>query len=102
MTSFDLIVRNARLPDGRSRLDIGVRAGRIAALERGLPAGGPEIDAAGCLVSPPFVDAHYHMDTGLSIGHPRHNESGTLLEGIRLWGEAKPHLTQEIIARRAR
>ena len=101
MTSFDLIVRNARLPDGRSGLDIGVRAGRIAAVEHGLPAGGPEIDAADCLVSPPFVDAHYHMDTGLSIGHPRHNESGTLLEGISIWGEAKPHLTQEIIARRA-
>ena len=51
--------------------------------------------------SPPFVDAHYHMDTALSIGHPRHDESGTLLEGIRLWGEAKPHLGQEIIAERA-
>jgi cytosine/adenosine deaminase-related metal-dependent hydrolase len=47
------------------------------------------------------MDAHYHMDTGLSIGNPRHNESGTLLEGIRLWGEVKPHLTQKIIAERA-
>ncbi|CAN5706067.1 amidohydrolase family protein [soil metagenome] len=103
MTAFDLIVRNARLSDGRSGLDIGVRAGRIAAVEHGLPTGGgaPEIDAGDNLVSPPFVDAHYHMDTGLSIGHPRHNESGTLLEGIRLWGEAKPHLTQEVIAERA-
>jgi cytosine deaminase len=101
MTAFDLVVRNARLADGRSGLDIGVRAGRIAAVERGLPAGGTELDAGDNLVSPPFVDAHYHMDTGLGIGHPRHNESGTLLEAIRLWGEAKPHLTQEIIAERA-
>jgi cytosine deaminase len=101
MSSFDLIVRNARLADGRSGLDIGVKAGRIAAVERGLPAGGPEIDAADGLVSPPFVDAHVHIDTGLSVGHPRHNESGTLLESIQLWGEAKPHLTQEIIAERA-
>jgi cytosine/creatinine deaminase len=101
MTAFDLTVRNARLVDGRSGVDIGIRAGRIAAVERGLPAGGPEIDAGDNLVSPPFVDAHYHMDTALSIGHPRYNESGTLLEGIRIWGEAKPSLTQEIIAERA-
>ena len=100
MTAFDLIVRNARLADGRF-LDIGVRQGRIAAAERGLPAGNPEIDAAGCLVSPPFVDAHFHIDSTLSLGTPRHNESGTLLEGIALWGEAKPLLTAEIIAERA-
>ena len=100
MTAFDLIVRNARLPDGRT-LDIGVRQGRIAATERGLPAGSPEIDAAGCLVSPPFVDAHFHIDSALSLGTPRRNDSGTLLEGIALWGEAKPLLTAETIAERA-
>ncbi|MFI5033863.1 MAG: amidohydrolase family protein, partial [Reyranellales bacterium] len=101
MTSFDLVVRNARLPDGRTGLDIGVTAGRIAAVERGLPAGGPEIDAGDHLVSPPFVDAHFHMDTALSIGVPRHNQSGTLLEGIQIWGEGKPSLTADLIARRA-
>ena len=31
---FDLIVRNATLPDGRTGLDIGIRDGRIAAIER--------------------------------------------------------------------
>jgi len=46
MTAFDLIVRNARLPDGRF-LDIGVRQGRIAAAERGLPAGSPAIPPTG-------------------------------------------------------
>ena len=73
-------------------------AGRIAAVERGLPAGGPEIDAGDHLVSPPFVDAHFHMDTALSIGVPRHNQSGTLLEGIQIWGEGKPSLTADLIA----
>ena len=101
MTAFDLILRNARLADGRPGLDIGIRSGRVAAVERDLPAGGPEIDARDNLVSPPFVDAHFHLDTALSIGHPRYNQSGTLLEGIQLWSEAKPHLTQEIIAERA-
>ena len=105
MSQFDLIVRNARLPDGSGGLDIGVKAGRIAAVERGLPAvpagGCPELDAGDCLVSPPFVDAHFHIDTALSLGRPRVNQSGTLLEGIEIWGEAKPDLTAEIVTRRA-
>jgi cytosine deaminase len=52
-------------------------------------------------VSPPFVDAHFHIDSALTYGMPRVNASGTLLEGIALWGELKPTLTQEAIADRA-
>ena len=59
------------------------------------------LDAAGQLVSPPFVDAHFHMDATLSYGLPRVNQSGTLLEGIALWGELKPQLTVEAIIERA-
>src|SRR5690606_37725336 len=62
---------------------------------------GHTIDAAGRLVSPPFVDCHFHMDATLSLGLPRMNESGTLLEGIALWGELKPQLTVEAVAERA-
>ena len=81
--TFDLIVRNATLPDGRSGLDIGIRDGRIAALERGIGTQATRtIDAQGLLVSPPFVDTHFHMDATLSLGLPRLNQSGTLLEGI--------------------
>jgi cytosine deaminase len=63
--------------------------------------GREEIDAGGMLVSPPFVDAHFHMDATLSLGLPRLNRSGTLLEGIALWGELKPTLTQEAVVARA-
>ncbi len=59
------------------------------------------IDANGMLVSPPFVDAHFHMDATLSYGLPRVNQSGTLLEGIALWGELKPHLTFDALVERA-
>ena len=59
------------------------------------------MDAGGLLVSPPFVDAHFHMDSTLSYGQPRVNESGTLLEGIALWGELKPQLTHDAIVQRA-
>ncbi|TNC07288.1 amidohydrolase family protein [Methylobacterium terricola] len=100
--SPDLIVRNATLPDGRSGLDIAVSGGRIVAIEPALPAKeAEEIDAAGQLVSPPFVDCHFHMDATLSLGLPRLNHSGTLLEGIALWNELKPLLTPDAVIERA-
>lgn len=99
---MDLIIRNATLPDGTQGIDIAVKDGRIAATGIVLPAhGAQEIDAAGDLVTPPFVDAHFHMDATLSYGLPRVNRSGTLLEGIALWGELKPLLTQEALVERA-
>ena len=99
---LDLILRKATLPDGRAGIDIGIAQGRIDVLQPHLPAqAGREIDCAGQLVSPPFVDAHFHMDSTLSYGLPRINQSVTLLEGIALWGELKPQLTQDAIVERA-
>ena len=99
---FDLKIINATLPDGRSGIDIGVAGGRIVALEAKLGGeAGEIIDAGGQLVSPPFVDCHFHMDATLSLGLPRYNESGRLLEGIQIWGELKPLLTHEAVIERA-
>ncbi len=99
---FDLIVRNANLPDGRTGLDVGCRGGRIAALEPRIAAeAGQEVDAGGRLLSPPFIDIHFHMDATLSLGRPRRNRSGTLLEGIQLWGELRPLLDREEMVARA-
>ena len=61
----------------------------------------PSIDADFHFVTPPFVDSHFHMDATLSYGLPRVNKSGTLLEGIKLWGELKPNLTADAIKERA-
>ena len=100
---LDLIIRNANLPDGRRGWDIAVQEGRVKELTPAISAPArKEIDAAGCLVTPPFVDSHFHMDSALSYGRPRVNRSGTLLEGIQLWGELKPQLTIESIKERAR
>jgi cytosine/creatinine deaminase len=98
-----LLIRNARLVDGRTGIDVLAIDGRIAAIGTGLPApdGARIVEAAGLLLSPPFVDAHFHMDATLSHGLPRVNASGTLLEGIALWGELKPHLTQDALVERA-
>lgn len=99
---FDLLVTNATLPDGKSGVSIGCTAGKIIAVEAGLNAeAGQIIDAEGLLVSPPFIDPHFHMDATLSLGTPRMNISGTLLEGIALWGELKPVQSVEDIIERA-
>jgi cytosine deaminase len=99
---LDLIIRHANLPDGRQDVDVGVQQGRIVAVEPGLAAqAAEELNAAGQLLSPPFVDAHFHMDATHSHGLPRVNQSGTLLEGIALWGQLKPLLTQEALVERA-
>ncbi|PND26105.1 amidohydrolase family protein [Sinorhizobium sp. M4_45] len=99
---FDLIIRNANLPDGRQGFDIGLAGGKIAAIEKSIATtAGEEIDASGRLVSPPFCDPHFHMDATLSLGLPRMNVSGTLLEGIALWGELRPLLTKEALVERA-
>jgi cytosine deaminase len=99
---LDLMIRNANLPDGRQGLDIAVENGRILEVGPKLDAQATrEIDATDRLATPPFVDSHFHLDSTLSYGQPRVNQSGTLLEGIELWGELKPHLTVESIKARA-
>ena len=104
---LDLLIHNATLPDGRTGMSVAVQDGRITEVATGLPANLVQVqaqetvDAQGQLLSPPFVDAHFHMDATLSYGLPRINQSGTLLEGIALWGELKPQLTQDAIVERA-
>ena len=100
--SFDLIVKNATLPSGKTGMDIGCSNGKIIAIEANLAAEANTIlDAEGYLVSPPFIDPHFHMDATLSLGTPRMNVSGTLLEGIALWSELKPVQSVEEIIERA-
>ncbi len=99
---LDLLITNATLPDGQTNMSVAVHNGKITEVTPHLQAPAHEtVDAQGQLLSPPFVDAHFHMDATLSYGQPRANQSGTLLEGIALWGELKPLLTQEALVERA-
>ena len=99
---LDLLIHHATLPDGRQNMSIAVQDGRILEVTEGLTAPAHDtVDAGGLLLSPPFVDAHFHLDSALSYGQPRVNDSGTLLEGIAIWGELKPHLTHDAIVERA-
>jgi cytosine deaminase len=102
MMNFDLIVKNATLPDGRRGMDILCKDGFISDIGLNIDAKANQvIDAEGYLVSPPFIDPHFHMDATLSLGTPRLNISGTLLEGIELWGELKPVQSIDDIIKRA-
>jgi cytosine/creatinine deaminase len=108
---IDLVIKNCALADGR-QVDVLAHDGVISEVgeklsekmttpfKQGLNCG-LLVEAHGQLLSTPFVDAHFHMDATLSYGQPRINQSGTLLEGIALWGELKPHLTQEALVERA-
>jgi cytosine deaminase len=98
---FDLLIKGGTLPDG-SVADIGITGDTIAEIAPALESTAKEtIDATGDLVSPPFVDPHFHMDATLSYGQPRVNASGTLLEGINLWGELREEASVEDMVERA-
>jgi cytosine deaminase len=99
---LDLIVKNAAIHGRPDLTDIACRDGRIVEIAPAIEAETARVvDAGGNLVTPPFVDSHFHMDATLSMGMPRLNQDGTLLEGIRIWGELKPDLTAEGLKARA-
>lgn len=63
--AFELILRNARLANGRAAgatVDIAVAGGRIAAIEPRIAGDGESVDAGGRLVSPGLVESHFHLD----------------------------------------
>ncbi|EBA10114.1 cytosine deaminase [Sagittula stellata] len=98
---MDILVRGGTLPDG-TQADIAITGDRITAIEPGIDAeAGEVIDATGKLVSAPFCDVHFHMDATMSYGRPRVNASGTLLEGIGLWGDLTRLQSKEDIVARA-
>ncbi len=95
---MDLLIKNALLKDKEGLFDIGVEKGKITRISGSIDGKGcPEINAEGRLAVPPFIDPHVHLDAVLSVGDPQYNTSGTLLEGIRIWGERKKTLTKQVI-----
>src|SRR5258706_11023922 len=99
---YDLIIRHAHLHRHPDLVDIAVQDGRFVKIAGDLLSDNAheELDAAGRLVVPPFIDAHVHLDAVLTVGQPRYNATGTLLEGIQIWSERKPSLTREDVRQR--
>src|SRR5438128_8957375 len=96
---LDLLLRGARLPGELETREIGIKDGMISELE---PEARQTIDLAGALVTPALVEPHIHLDAALTVGEQRHNESGSLFEGIAIWAERVKNLTVEDVKQRVR
>lgn len=98
-----LLLRQGRLvSQPQTVVDIAIQDGAIAAIAPNLTFTAEQIiDLNGLLVSPPFVESHIHLDSALTAGEPRWNQSGTLFEGIEIWRERKQSLTVEDVKARA-
>src|SRR5437660_193784 len=96
---LDLLLRGARLPGELETRDIGVKDGLISDLE---PEARHSVDLAGALVTPALVEPHIHLDAVLTVGQPRYNQTGSLFEGIAIWGERVRDLSVEDVKQRVR
>ena len=96
---LDLLLKAARLPGVEALADIGIRDGLITAAEGDARE---VIDLRGALVTPALVEPHIHLDAALTVGEPRQNMTGSLFEGIAIWGERVKSLTVEDVKRRVR
>ena len=96
---LDLLLTGARLPGEEELVDLGVKDGLLVSAE----ADAREVvHLEGALVTPPLVEPHIHLDAVLTVGQPRPNLSGSLFEGIAIWGERVKSLTVEDVKSRVR
>src|SRR5699024_3222058 len=92
---MDLIIRNAKVRGQDNRVDIAMKDGKFSQIAQHIETKARmEIEANGNLASAPFVESHVHLDSALTVGNPRFNQSGTLLEAIDIWGEYKQNVTK--------
>jgi len=100
---MELIIKNAAIHRTNGLCDVGIDCGKFVAISSSLPVenAGRVIDVERNYLVPPFVDSHFHLDSVLSLGQPRYNQSGTLFEGIQIWGELKKTITRGAIVERA-
>lgn len=99
---MDRILRGAVVAGGDgTRLDIGIEAGRIAALEPVIEAEAPTLDLDGRLVAPGFIETHIHLDKACILDRCR-SEKGDLAEAIDEVAKAKRKFTEEDVNQRAR
>ena len=104
--TYDLVLRKGKLitfdTEDSEIVDIGIKDREIAAISANINESAPqEIDLESKLISPPFVESHIHLDSVLTAGEPRWNQSGTLFEGIQIWSDRKQTLQIEDVKNRA-
>jgi len=100
--ALDLIFRNALLRSSAIPVDIGVKGGRIAAIGPGLACEAVEVNVAGRLALPGFVDTHIHLDKACLLERCGHIH-GTLGDAIRAVSAMKRDFsTDDVYARGAK
>ncbi|MCK1278484.1 amidohydrolase family protein [Bradyrhizobium sp. 61] len=100
--AFDLIFRNTLLRSPAAPVDIGVKGGRIAAIEPQLACEAVEVDVGGRLALPGFVDTHIHLDKACLLGRCGHNH-GSVSDAIRaVAGMKKDFTVEDVYARGAK
>lgn len=98
---MNLLLRDVIVENQTTACDIRVVDGRFAEVGQGLAAGEADVvEGQGRLVLPPIIESHVHLDSALTAGEPRWNETGTLFEGIAVWAERKQSLTIEDVKSR--
>lgn len=101
-SAFDLIFRSALLRSSAAPFDIGVKGGRIAAIEPKLACEAVEVDVGGHLALPGFVDTHVHLDKACLLDRCGHNH-GSLGDAIRAVSAMKRDFTvEDVYARGAK
>jgi cytosine/creatinine deaminase len=95
---LDLLLKNVRLVGAPGTTAVGIRDGLIAAAEG---EARETVDLKGSLLTPALVEPHIHLDAVLTVGEPRQNQSGSLFEGIEIWGERVKSLTVDDVRKRA-
>ena len=99
---MDLLIRNVRVCDDKPPTDIGIRDGRIVAIERDIAEPATQtIDAGGRAVVPGFVEPHLHLDKAF-LHRRLPARSGTLEEAIRITGILKGKQTHDDVMERSR
>ncbi|MEI4474003.1 amidohydrolase family protein [Frigidibacter sp. MR17.24] len=100
--TLDLVIRQARLADGAAPVDIGIAAGRVAAIAPRIETDAPARAAGGNRVIRGLVDSHLHLDKACLMDRAA-NPSGTLKGAIAAVSAAKRGFTHDdILARGAR
>lgn len=98
-----MLIKQVVIENAETKQDVRIVDGKFAEISAHLEAheGEQVIEAEGKLMIPPFVDPHVHLDSTMTAGEPEWNESGTLFDGIRIWGERKQTLSHEDVKQRA-
>lgn len=98
-----MLIKNIHLENSVECTDIRVLDGVFEKIDSGIDAlpGEEVIDGTGCMILPPFIESHVHLDTCLTAGDPVWNMSGTLFEGIECWSQRKEKLTKQDVKDRA-